>query len=42
LHLPLEAPQSIFERFALLNDDFSHESTSPPIRFGISLKVATT
>ena len=31
LHFPLEAPQSVLERFALLNDNFSH-AYSPPSR----------
>jgi hypothetical protein len=29
LHFPLEAPESVFERFALLNNNFSH-AYSPP------------
>jgi hypothetical protein len=35
LHLALEPPQGVFQRFALLNDDFSHCILSPPIRFGL-------
>jgi hypothetical protein len=31
LHFPLEAAQSVLERFALLNDNFSH-AYSPPSR----------
>src|SRR4051794_34572330 len=29
LHLPLEAPESALDRFALLNLDFSHENHTP-------------
>jgi hypothetical protein len=35
LHLALETPQGIFQRFTLLDDDFSHVLNSPPIRFGL-------
>jgi hypothetical protein len=35
LHLALESPQGIFQRFTLLDDDFSHCILSPPIRFGL-------
>jgi hypothetical protein len=35
LHLALETPQGIFQRFILLDDDFSHWFNSPPIRFGL-------
>jgi hypothetical protein len=35
LHLALETSQGIFQRFTLLDDDFSHCSNSPPIRFGL-------
>ena len=35
LHLALETPQGIFQRFTLLDDDFSHFINSPPIRFGL-------
>ncbi len=35
LHLALETPQGIFQRFTLLDDDFSHCLNSPPIRFGL-------
>src|SRR5882672_10209941 len=35
LHLALETPQSIFQGFTLLDDDFSHFINSPPIRFGL-------
>ena len=35
LHLALETAQSIFQRFTLLDDDFSHWFNSPPIRFGL-------
>jgi hypothetical protein len=35
LHLALESPQGIFQRFTLLDDDFSHFFNSPPIRFGL-------
>jgi hypothetical protein len=32
LHLALKATQGIFQRFTLLDDDFSHCINSPPIR----------
>src|ERR1700719_956095 len=32
LHLALKAAQGIFQRFTLLDDDFSHCINSPPIR----------
>jgi hypothetical protein len=35
LHLALETAQGIFQRFTLLDDDFSHCINSPPIRFGL-------
>src|SRR5712692_5288792 len=35
LHFALETAQGIFQRFALLDDDFSHGLNSPPIRFGL-------
>ena len=35
LHLALKTPQSIFQGFTLLDDDFSHFINSPPIRFGL-------
>jgi len=35
LHLALETAQGIFQRFTLLDDDFSHSINSPPIRFGL-------
>ena len=35
LHLALKTAQGIFQRFTLLDDDFSHVSNSPPIRFGL-------
>src|SRR5258707_14520263 len=35
LHLALKTPQSIFQGFTLLDDDFSHFVNSPPIRFGL-------
>jgi hypothetical protein len=35
LHLALKTPQGIFQRFTLLDDDFSHFINSPPIRFGL-------
>ena len=37
LHLALETAQGIFQRFTLLDDDFSHFINSPPIRFGLVL-----
>src|SRR5262249_24776908 len=44
LHLALETPQCVFQRLALLNDDFGHCVTSPQSRFRIpalqSLAVA--
>jgi len=36
LHLALKTPQGIFQRFTLLDDDFSHAINSPPIRFGLA------
>src|ERR1700692_3936686 len=33
LHLALKTAQGIFQRFTLLDDDFSHVINSPPIRF---------
>src|SRR5216684_233207 len=33
LHFALETAQGIFQRFALLDDDFSHGLNSPPVRF---------
>src|SRR4029077_2387887 len=35
LHFALETAQCIFQRFTLLDDDFSHCINSPPIRFGL-------
>src|SRR5260370_21536900 len=35
LHFALETAQGIFQRFALLDDDFSHGLNSPPIRYGL-------
>src|SRR2546428_7994966 len=35
LHFALETAQGIFQRFTLLDDDFSHGLNSPPIRFGL-------
>jgi hypothetical protein len=35
LHLAFESAQGIFQRFTLLDDDFSHFFNSPPIRFGL-------
>ena len=35
LHLAFKTPQGIFQRFTLLDDDFSHCINSPPIRFGL-------
>src|SRR5882762_8972263 len=35
LHLALKTPQGIFQRFTLLDDDFSHAVNSLPIRFGL-------
>src|SRR6202790_4728473 len=35
LHLALKTAQGIFQRFTLLDDDFSHCFNSPPIRFGL-------
>src|SRR6266852_622465 len=35
LHLALKTPQSIFQGFTLLDNDFSHFVNSPPIRFGL-------
>jgi hypothetical protein len=35
LHLALKTAQGIFQRFTLLDDDFSHCINSPPIRFRI-------
>jgi hypothetical protein len=35
LYLALETAQGIFQGFTLLDDDFSHVSNSPPIRFGL-------
>ncbi len=37
LHLALKTPQSIFQGFTLLDDDFSHFINSPPIRFAAPL-----
>jgi hypothetical protein len=35
LHLALKTAQSILQGFTLLDDDFSHFTNSPPIRFGL-------
>jgi len=35
LHLALKTAQCIFQRFILLDNYFSHEINSPPIRFGL-------
>jgi hypothetical protein len=35
LHLALKTPQGILQGFTLLDDDFSHFTNSPPIRFGL-------
>src|SRR6266705_469679 len=35
LHFALETAQGIFQRFAFLDDNFSHGLNSPPIRFGL-------
>jgi hypothetical protein len=35
LHLALKTPQGVLQGFTLLDDDFSHSSNSPPIRFGL-------
>ncbi len=35
LHLTLKTPQGVLQGFTLLDDDFSHCISSPPIRFGL-------